>query len=411
MGELLSVDLARKKLLGNFTRLGGELVKIDEALDRILAEDIIAPSGLPRFDNSAVDGFAVLSEDLRLASLDAPVKLPVVADIPAGKPADTVLKNGQAMRIMTGAPIPEGADAVVPVEDTNFKSRSPKVITPTTVDIYNSPKIGENIRIKGEDIKAGTHIYQQGEVLRPQDIGFIASFGTEFVKVYRRPRVAIFSSGDEIIPVGESLLPGKIFDSNGLILQALIKKHGGDCINLGIASDRFEDVKNKLDQAAERKVDLIISSAGVSVGAFDYVRHVIEAYGSLGFWRVNMRPGKPLVFGSYSDIPFIGLPGNPVSAFVGFLIFIRPAISKLAGLPEVLMESVQVKLGEDIKSDGRESYLRGHVKEINGEYVAFLTGHQGSGNLYAMVQANALIIIPSGVESLPTNSKVDAWII
>jgi molybdopterin molybdotransferase len=235
--------------------------------------------------------------------------------------------------------------------------------------------------------------------------------GCSDVKVFRKPRVVMLSTGDELLPIEEPLSPGKIHDSNAYTLAAAIAKEGGEAIYLGIARDEEETVQRIIEKAIEFEADLILSSAGVSVGAFDFVRQVVEKNGRLEFWRVNMRPGKPLAFGAYRGIPFIGLPGNPVSAFVGYEVFVRPAIRKLSGLPGVPRPTVSVRLREAVESDGRESYLRAIVDFQDGHYFATLTGHQGSGNLLSLVQANALLIIPSGVKSLPAKAEVGAWLL
>jgi molybdopterin molybdotransferase len=233
--------------------------------------------------------------------------------------------------------------------------------------------------------------------------------GVAQVAVARRPRVAVISTGDELLPAEARLSPGKIRDANSYMLCGLVEDCGGQALNLGIVPDHPGAVLSALDQAIRENVDLIVSSAGVSVGALDFVRSVVETSGHLEFWRVNMRPGKPLAFGHYRNTPFFGLPGNPVSAFVGFEVFVRPALLKLQGLQALLRPTWRVRLLEPVESDGRESYLRAKVTMQSGEPVARLTGHQGSGNLHSLVQANALLLIPSGVKSLPSGGLVDAW--
>jgi molybdopterin molybdotransferase len=335
----------------------------------------------------------------------------VVADIPAGTSPDVTLVPGQAARIMTGAPTPEGADAVIPVEETDFHDRSPGTPAPKTVAVYKSLKAGDYVRAQGSDVQKGQPVLQSGHKLCPQDLGLLAMLGVADVPIYRKARVAILSSGDELLPVDAPLRPGKIRDSNTYTLSALLEGAEVKVLNLGIAADRRESVEELLEKAAIEKVDLILSSAGVSVGAFDYIKDVVEAQGELTFWRVNMRPGKPLAFGKFKGIPFIGLPGNPVSAFVGFEVFVRPALEHLSGLIAQGRPRVRVRLAEDISSDGRESYLRADVHEENGILCAHLAGHQGSGNLLSIVQANALLIIPAGVKSLDTGEEADAWLL
>jgi molybdopterin molybdotransferase len=312
---------------------------------------------------------------------------------------------------MTGAVVPKGGEAVIPVEDTDFVERQPGTPPPAAVKIYRPASLGENVRPSGQDVHAGEVVMPAGARLRPQDIGFLAMLGEAEVPVHRLPQVAVFSTGDELVPLGNPLAPGKIHDSNTYTLIALIEKYGGRFLNLGIVPDRAEAVQDRLERAVEEKVDLILSSAGVSVGAFDFVRNVVEQHGHLDFWRVNMRPGKPLAFGNYRGIPFVGLPGNPVSAFVGFEVFVRPAILKMMGLTRWERPVHRAELLESIESDGRESYLRGVVENRDGKWLARLTGHQGSGNLRSLVQANAILLIPSGVKSLPIGAGVDAWLL
>jgi molybdopterin molybdotransferase len=312
---------------------------------------------------------------------------------------------------MTGAPMPNGADAVIPVEETDFDHRAPGTPAPKTVSVYKSLNAGDYVRAQGTDVQTGQPVLKSGHKLRPQDLGLLAMLGVAEVPVYGRPRVALLSSGDELIPVDEPLRPGKIRDSNTYTLAALIEDAGAEVLRLGIAADRRDSVEGLLANAAAQKVDLILSSAGVSVGAFDFIKDVVEAQGELTFWRVNMRPGKPLAFGSFKNIPFIGLPGNPVSAFVGFEVFVRPALERLSGLEAGSRPRVRVQLAENISSDGRESYLRANVREEDGILSAHLAGHQGSGNLLSIVQANALLIIPAGVKSLAAGMEVDAWLL
>ncbi len=407
--DLLSVQEALDVLLNEFQPLGLEQVEIAMAYQRVLGENVHAEIDVPSFDNSSMDGFAVRSEDTVEAATASPVELKVVADIPAGSFPTARMEAGQAMRIMTGAPLPEGANAVVPIENTNFHFRNPEVTTPKSVSIYQPSKPGDFIRPRGQDLRHGEVVLTAGKVLRAQEIGLLAMLGLGQIQVYRKPRVALISTGDEIKPVGEKLPPGKIFDSNSYSLSALVQQANGVPLQLGIIPDRYEAVKTALDKAVNKHVDLIISSAGVSVGAFDFVRQVVEAYGKLTFWRVKMRPGKPLTFGWYRDIPFIGLPGNPVSAFVGFKVFIQPAMRRMLGLTGNGRVIRKVILAEAVESDGRESYLRAIVSQTSGRLTAQLTGHQGSGNLRSLVQANAFLIIPSEVKSLPVGAEVDAW--
>jgi molybdopterin molybdotransferase len=261
------------------------------------------------------------------------------------------------------------------------------------------------------DIRSGDVVLQAGRQLKPQDLGLLAMLGVSAVTVYRRPRIALLSSGDELIDPDAPLEKGKIRDSNSYTLAALVETAGAEPIRLGVAKDNYESVRSLFEKAVYLRVDLILSSAGVSVGAFDYVKDVIEADGKMDFWRVNMRPGKPLAFGNYKNVPLIGLPGNPVSAFVGFEVFVRPVLALLGGRTRETRTVVRVQSQEEILSDGRESYLRAEVREKDGLLTARLTGHQGSGNLHSLVQANALLIIPAGVKCVPAGQEVNAWIL
>jgi len=408
---LLSVDQARERILSNFQPVTTETLPLTGCSNRVLAQDISAANDFPPFDNSSMDGFAVRAADTQAATSASPRRLRVVADIPAGSHTLVSLAPGEAARIMTGAPTPDGADAVVPVEDTDFNNRDAGTPAPTEVQIFKPARSGANIRPHGMDLRAGYVALHTGRRLKPQDLGLLAMLGVAQVPVYRKPRLALFSSGDELLEVDAPLEDGKIRDSNSYTLAALSKEAGTEVIRLGVARDERDSVKALLDKAVELHVDLILSSAGVSVGAFDYVKQVIESDGKMDFWRVNMRPGKPVAFGEYRHIPFIGLPGNPVSAFVGFEVFVRAALQRLGGALDGVRQTVRVRCAEQIDSDGRESYLRAQVREENGNLIAHLTGHQGSGNLHSLVQANALLIIPAGVKCVPAGQELQAWLI
>jgi molybdopterin molybdotransferase len=408
---MLSVSDARARILDHFHPVDTITLPLDCVTGRVLARDVIASFDLPPFDNSSVDGFALRTSDTLGVDPASPRFLEVVADIPAGTWSDISIQTGQCARIMTGAPLPPSADAVVMVEDTDFQSRDAGVPAPHKVEVYKSISPGENTRRRGDDLHSGDKVLSAGTRLRAPAIGLLAMLGKAEVLVYRKVKMALLSSGDELLPVEAPLAPGKIHDANSYILAALSQSAGVDVIHLGIARDLESDVRVCLQKAVDQKVDLILSSAGVSVGAFDYIKHVLEMDGNLDFWKVNMRPGKPLAFGSYHGIPFFGLPGNPVSAYIGFQLFVRPALEKVSGLIPAPRLRAKARLVEPVESDGRESYLRAQVVEEQGGLVARLTGHQGSGNIFSLVQANALLIVPSGVKSLPTGSEVEIWLI
>jgi molybdopterin molybdotransferase len=408
---LLSVETARKRILNQFKPAMPETLPLAECGWRVLARAIAANHDLPSFDNSSMDGFAVQASDLNLAAPGSPITLQVVGDIAAGTKPTVRLSSGQAARIMTGAQMPDGADAVIPVEDTNFQDRQPGTPAPDSVQIFKSVKSGDFVRPQGQDVRAGQAVLQSGHELRPQDLGLLAMLGVAQVQVYSQPRVALLSSGDELLPVDAPLQPGKIRDSNTYTLSALLERAGAKVERLGIAADNYQAVIELLASAANKQVDLILSSAGVSVGAFDFIKEAVASQGKLDFWRVNMRPGKPLAVGSFKGIPFIGLPGNPVSAFVGFEVFVRPVLNRLSGKSTANRPRVRVRLAEPITSDGRESYLRAHIHDENGALTARLSGHQGSGNLLSIVGANALLILPAGVKSLAAGKEIEAWLL
>lgn len=410
---MISVSEALEKLLTEFNPLDSEIVPLSGAAGRVLYESVKSSIDLPQFTNSSMDGFALRARDVFSAQKSSPSELQVVEDIPAGKSPSIQLEEGQTARIMTGAPLPEGADAVIPVEDTD--QYDPKTRTafdlPASIHVFRSVNPGDYIRTRGEDVQQGEVVLEANSPLKPQELGILAMLGIPEVPVYRKPKVSILSTGDELVPLGEPLEMGQIHDSNAYTISALIERDYGIPEYLGIVPDDEDSVQNFLETAAAHQVDLILTSAGVSVGVFDYVRTVVERNGELSFWRVNMRPGKPVAFGNFQGVPFIGLPGNPVSAFVGYEVFVRPAILKMSGISAVPRYRIKARLEDEISSDGRESYLRGVLRYQDEEWTARLTGHQGSGNLLSLVHANALLIIPAGVKSLPAGAEVDAWLL
>src|SRR5260221_4843593 len=336
--SMLTVDEALQQVLSVFHPLAAETINILDGLGRVLAEDVFATQDLPPFANSSMDGYAVRSADVVNASSTSPVHLAVIMDIPAGASPNIPIHTGQAARIMTGGPIPAGADLVVPVEDTDNASGSYQNgadqlrARPETIGIFKAGKSGDFVRPVGEDVTAGQQGLSRGRTLRAADLGVLVGLGIPRVKVVRQPVVAVFSTGDELLDVDQPLTPGKIRDMNGYTIPAQVEGLGARPLRLGVARDRVEDVRAHLNQAVEAKADLIISTAGVSVGAYDVVKTVVESLGALGFWRVKMRPGKPLAFGHVQGIPFLGLPGNPVSAMGSFHAFVRPPIFEMVRL-------------------------------------------------------------------------------
>lgn len=397
MADLLSVDQALERILNRIEPLPVETVPLLASLGRVLAEPLISEISLPPFANSSMDGFAVRAGNTQFATREQPALLRLMFDIPAGSSSEGVLYPGQSARIMTGAPLPEGADAVVPVEETDQKWKpgddSP---LPPIVSVYTPVRPGAYVRPVGEDIQAGQTVLEAGTRIRAQELGVLAALGKAEVRVRRRPRVAILGSGDELVDIDQPLTLGKIRDVNSYTLFGLITEYGGEPIRIRTARDTLEDVRRSFNQALSHHPDLLLSSAGVSVGAFDVVRTVMDEIGKIDFWRINLRPGKPLAFGEIGGVPFFGLPGNPVSAMVTFDVFVRPTLLKLSGSTHDV-PVVQARLREALTSDGRRSYIRVKLSRENGQFVAEPTGTQSSSALMSMVQADGLLIIPENV--------------
>ncbi|MCL4264399.1 MAG: molybdopterin molybdotransferase MoeA [Anaerolineae bacterium] len=409
--ENLTVQEALTAVLAPLTILPPEQVALPDALGRVLAAPITAQDSLPPFANSSMDGYAFIAADLVGATADRPATLQVIGDIAAGSAPTIHITRGTAVRIMTGAPIPPGADAVIPVEDTNENWRDKARPLPAAIQINRPVNPGDYIRPPGGDIQAGQTVLHAGHIIRPQEIGLLAALGIAELLVVRRPLVGILATGDELIPITQPLQPGKIRNSNGYAQAAQVAALGAIPLSLGIARDSEADVRAKLQTGLDAGVDLFISSAGVSVGAYDVVKAVLEAEGNIGFWRVRMRPGKPLAYGSYKGVPYIGLPGNPVSAMVSFERFARAAILKMAGHTQLERPQVLAELQEEMESDGRESYIRAIVTKRGNVTIATPTGSQDSHMLTSLVKANALLIIPEGMRHVPAGHILTAWML
>ena len=422
--QLISVEAALKTILNQIAPVEMELIPLTGGLHRVLAEPIVAQVNVPPFANSAMDGYAVIAADTAGATRQTPVRLQVVDNIPAGAASNTLLRSKTAARIMTGAPVPPGTTAVVRFEETSeYVSSAIQKPAANEVLIYRAVADGDNVRPAGEDIRVGQTLLPAGHRLRPQDVGVLAAIGQANIAVFRRPRVAILATGDELVDVDEPIEPGKIRNSNGYTQAALVQKYGGEPVMLGIARDNVADLTAKIHAGLEQRVDLFLTSAGVSIGDFDMVKNVLAAEGEMQFWQVAIKPGKPLAFGLLHDhrpggrppVPLIGLPGNPVAAMVAFEVFARPAILKLGGQRAWEKNKLLATLDEEITNSGRRHYMRGFVKlEEDGYHV---TTHgsgvqvQGSGILTSMVWANCMVVVPERVTYLSPGAQVEVWLL
>jgi len=395
---MISVDEALDRILSRIRPLGFEKVSILQALGRVCAEEISALRDIPPFNNSGMDGYAVRSEDVQNASPKHPVQLEVIEDLPAGYVATKRVEKGQAIRIMTGAPIPEGTDTVVPVEGTKKESNF--------VSIFMSSLPDEYIRKAGEDVKKGECVISAGDLINPAEVGMLASLGRSFVAVYQRPTVAILCTGEELVDVDGDLDGAKIVSSNSYSLAAQVKDCGAVPLQLGIAKDRKEEIKEKLLQGV--RADVLISSAGVSVGDYDFVKDVLADLGvEIVFWKVAMKPGMPVAFGTVQGKPVFGLPGNPVSSMVSFEQFVRPSLLKMMGHRRLFRPVVEAILKEDIqKRPGRRHFIRAFVSLEKDQYIVLPTGAQGSGILKSMIKANGLMVIPEDCEIVKAGERV-----
>jgi len=382
---MIQVEEALHQILQKISRLGIERLPILQARARILAEDIHSARNIPPWDNSAMDGYAVRWKDIQGASRMNPAVLRVLGDLPAGRVFKGQGGPGEAVRIMTGAPIPEGFDTVVQVEDTEKDGDRVRVFGPL--------EKGKNIRFSGEDVKAGEKVMEAGDLLRPAHVGMLASLQRSMVSVYQQPRVAILSTGDELLEIDEPWEEGKIVNSNSYSLASLVAESGGIPLQLGIAKDRLEELSERIQQGLV--ADLLVTSGGVSVGDYDFVKRMLSELGQMNFWKVAMRPGQPLAFGRISGKPLFGLPGNPVSSMVSFEQFVRPSILKMSGHKNLFRPTLQAVLREDVhKKAGLVHFIRCRLLPEKGKVYATATGEQGSGILSSMVKAQGLIVLP-----------------
>lgn len=412
---MIDVEEALDKILHFVTVLDPEEKTLLDCLGQVLAEDIYAPFDVPAKDNSAMDGYAVQAASIVRASYEQPKVLRVIGEIPAGSVKEFKVELGTSVRIMTGASIPEGADVVVPFEDTDEANSERSSVARSEISIYSELPAGTNIRRSGEDINEGEMVMQKGKILRPADLGVLASLGQVVIPVIRRPVVAILSTGNEVVDINQPLPPGKIYNSNTYSIAAQVMTYGGIPKPLGIAPDDKGQLTAALRQGLDS--DLLITSGGVSKGDYDIVKDVLETEGDISFWTVRIKPGKPLAFGTLKNdngrnVPHLGLPGNPVSSMIIFEVFARPAILKMLGRKNWVRPVIKATIEDSIVNvDGRRIFARAIVRKQKDKYFARLTGAQGSGILTSMVKANGLAIVPETTKEVKSGSVIDVIIL
>lgn len=386
------LEEALKIVLDSTRVLGTERVPMQDSYGRVLGEDVYSGIFLPPWDNSAMDGYAVRWEDIKEASKDRPVNLHIVGDIRAGGMPDKPVQNGEVIRIMTGAPVPDGANTVVRVEDTKFEG--------DVVSIFRSGKRGENIRKRGENVKKGDMVLRKGTPIGPGQLGAMAMVGKPVVTVYRRPVVMVMSTGDELADLDEELTANKIPNSNSYAVASQVIEAGGIPHVLGIARDTKESLREKIGQGLTG--DMLIVSGGVSVGQYDFVKDILKEYGiDMKFWTVGIRPGHPIAFGTVGERPIFGLPGNPVSTMITFEVFARPALLKMGGHTSIFRPLVDAVMEEEFHDrPGRTHFVRAIVRYKEGKYFVKSTGSQGSGILMSMAYANSFMVIPPDKEKV-----------
>ena len=409
--DMLSVEDALQRILSYIRVLEPEEKPILDVLGQVMAVDVFSELDIPPLDNSAMDGYAVQARSVKGASRESPVVLHVIGSVAAGELPLREVTPGTALRIMTGAPVPSGADAIVPFEDTDEVSCRTSGESLSKIGICVEVDEGADIRPAGEDVRKGQAVLHKGTVLRPAEIGVLASLGSSKVRVIRRPIVGVLATGDELTELGDERGPGKIFNSNSYSVASAVLRYGGIPRVLGIARDNLDSMNAKLREGLE--TDMLITSAGVSKGDYDMVKDVLANHGNIDFWSVRMRPAKPLAFGvlnapNGSHVPHLGLPGNPVSALVAFEQFGRAAIYKMLGKTNYKKPTIKAVLDEPIYNiDGRRVYARAIITKRNGTYHARLTGHQGSNLLTSMARANGLAICPEDLPKLDAGEVVE----
>lgn len=392
----LSVEEARDRIVSVCSLLDAEFVPLAEALERTVAGDIVADESLPPFPNSAMDGYAVRASDTAGATATTPVSLTIIGEVAAGAPVIEGSLEGAAIRIFTGAEIPPQADAVIPQEWVERRGNG-------SIEVQQAVTEHGFVRPAGRDVSSGRVVTQRGEVVTPGHIALLAALGHATIQVTRKPRIAVLTTGNELLPVEAPLSPGKIRNSNGPMLAAQLRDFGAEVVDLGVAQDSLHALTEKLDELSA--FDAVLSSGGVSVGDYDLVRQVLGGTGTVDFWRVHIKPGRPLAFGSLHGKPFIGLPGNPASSFVCAEQFVRPAVWTMLGRREMSRPSVQATIDTDVRNaDGRQTYLRVRVKWEGNGFLAQLAGSQDSSALSSLADANALLVIPAGVTEITSGT-------
>jgi len=408
---MISVEEALSKILDFIKVLEKEEEPLLDCLGQVLAEDVYSPFDVPPQDNSAMDGYAVQAKSIAGASYEHPRILRVVGEVAAGCVSDLKVETGTAVRIMTGAFVPHGADVVVPFEDTDEVDRKQASTSSDEIGVRVDLPNGANIRRRGEDIAKGELVVKGGRLLCPAEIGVLASLGKSMVWVIRRPVVGILATGNEVAEIDQHLPPGKIYNSNSYSLAAQVISYGGIPKLLGIARDDVGQLTIAIRQGFD--CDMLVTSGGVSLGDYDVVKQVLAAEGDISFWTVRMKPGKPLAFGMFkrSDgkkFPHLGLPGNPVSSMITFELFARPAIFKMMGRSSLAKHNIKAVMEDSIENrDGRRIFSRVAVKKRNGKYYASITGPQGSGVLTSMMKADGLAIVPETTKQIKPGTIVE----
>ena len=400
---MLDIAAATARILSAMHTVGDEEIAVSNGAGRVLARDVRSDIALPPWDNSGMDGYAVRAADIAGASADAPAALRVTGTIAAGGRTAEALGAGEAIRIMTGAPVPKSADSVVRVEDTDGGM--------TTVRVRSARDAGRNIRPRGEDVVPGDVVAVAGTRINGSLLALLAAVGCARLSVARRPVVALVGSGDELTTVDrfdEVRRSDRIVGTNGYALTTIVREAGGEVLDLGIAPDDRERIRAKMLEGAS-KADLVVTTAGVSVGEHDHTKSIVEELGRIDFWRISARPGSQLALGAIGTTPWLGLPGNPVSAAIAGELFVRPAVLRLQGVRDVHRAPVRVRLGAPVRgAPAMTLLLRARLVPYPGGFVADLTGPQGSGLLSSMARADAILVIPAGVDELPAGAPVDA---